>query len=265
VARFFWEEVRLLTGVKVPWLNPLTWACDLIDLAVIPERNAAVILCGAWALWMARNRRRHGEVTAPVNIAAQWAIDTAFDLWQELHPVRITEISRNHQTWQVPDTGWVKANVDAAFWTENGSAASGIILRDQDGRCCGGTAIWYDYSLNALAAEATACHDGLFFAQQRGVRRLHLVTDCQVLVNLWLNRTNQKSEIAPLLQQMEDLSRSFEDFRFSFISRVCNKVAHECTRMVSRDNQVVEWLITPPGLRDVISTDCNPLLTLLFK
>jgi hypothetical protein len=28
---------------------------------------------------------------------------------------------------------------------------------------------------------------------------------------------------------------------------------------------VVEWLITPPGLRDVISTDCNPLLTLLFK
>jgi hypothetical protein len=63
-----------------------------------------------------------------------------------------------------------------------------------------------------------------------------------VLVNLWLNRTNLKSEIAPLLQQMEDLSRSFEDFRFSFISRVCNKVDHECTRMVSRDNQVVEWL-----------------------
>lgn len=119
--------------------------------------------------------------------------------------------------------------------------------------------VWYHYCLNALAAQATACRDGLAYAQSRGVRKLHLETDCQALVNLWMNRNNQKSEIAPLLQQMEELSRSFEDFRLSFISRVCNKVAHECACMVSPDILVVEWLITPPVLRDIINADCNPV------
>jgi hypothetical protein len=43
VAKFFGEEVKLLTGVKVPLLHPITWASDLI----ISLKNAAVILCGS--------------------------------------------------------------------------------------------------------------------------------------------------------------------------------------------------------------------------
>lgn len=83
------------------------------------------------------------------------------------------------------------------------------------------------------------------------MQRLQLETDCQVLVNLWDKRSSQKSEIDPLLRKMEDLSRSFEGFSFRFISRKCNKLAHECDRFVSCNSQV-EWLIIPPGLRDII-------------
>ena len=75
-----------------------------------------------------------------------------------------------------------------------------------------------------------------------------------------MNRTSQNSEIAPLLQQLEDLSQSFEDFHLSFISRNCNKIAHECARMVSQHNRVVEYLITPPGLRDIVFADCNLII-----
>ena len=55
--------------------------------------------------------------------------------------------------------------------------------------------------------------DGLQFAGERAIRRVQLETDCQVLVNLWINRSHQKSEISPLIGQMEDLSRSFDDFK----------------------------------------------------
>lgn len=48
--------------------------------------------------------------------------------------------------------------------------------------------------------------------KEQGVQCLQLETDCQVLVNLWKRRSNQKSEIVPLLQMMEDLSRSIEGF-----------------------------------------------------
>lgn len=47
VAKFFGEEVKLLTGVKVPLLHPITWASDLINPDVISPKNAAVILCGS--------------------------------------------------------------------------------------------------------------------------------------------------------------------------------------------------------------------------
>jgi hypothetical protein len=39
-----------------------------------------------WSLWMARNSRRHGNEPRPLGVAAQWAIDTPFDLWQLIHP-----------------------------------------------------------------------------------------------------------------------------------------------------------------------------------
>ena len=80
VAKFFWAEVRRLTAVKLQVLHPLTWAHDLIHPALFPPKDAAVILCGMWSLWMGRNKRRHGEAAVPVRVAAKWEIDTAFDL-----------------------------------------------------------------------------------------------------------------------------------------------------------------------------------------
>jgi hypothetical protein len=124
---------------------------------------------------MGRNKRRHGRATTPVKIAARWAVDTAFDQWQELHPIKSSEKSQNHhQTWQRPAPGWVKANVDASFHAGCHSTASGIALRDQDGRFCGGKTIWYDVCMDALAAEAIACRDGLVYSLNQGVRKLHL-------------------------------------------------------------------------------------------
>jgi hypothetical protein len=80
----------VLTGVKVPALHPLTWAQGLVDLGLIAAKDAAIILCGMWSIWMSRNKRRHGEVRVPVGIAARWAIDTAFDLWQLSYPIKNT-------------------------------------------------------------------------------------------------------------------------------------------------------------------------------
>ena len=163
------------------------------------------------------------------------------------------------KSWEQPAAGWVKCNVDAAFYDGTRSAASGAVLRDQDRRTCGGTAKWYEYCLNVLTAEALACCDGMTLVRDRGVRRLILETDCQVLVSLWENRSHQRSEISALLTQMEDFSQSFEEFSFSSISS-CNMLAHACTRLVSRDYQVAEWPLTSSGLMDIINRECNPVI-----
>jgi hypothetical protein len=76
----FWQQVKAFTGVKLPILHPMTWARDIVDLAVLTAKDAAVILCGMWAVWTARNKRRHGEEVMPVGVSVRWATDTVFDL-----------------------------------------------------------------------------------------------------------------------------------------------------------------------------------------
>lgn len=217
-------------------------------------------MCGMWALWMARNDRRHGQETVPLKCSVQWAADTAFDLWQAAQSAPAKPVPTTREKWSPPPSGWTKCNVDAAFNGSDHSASSGLILRDSEGRPSGGGAKWYEHSLSATAAEARACCDGLRLAQDRGIQKVILETDCQVLICLWNSRAAQRSEIAPLLDEMEELSRSFQDFKFCFVSRTCNFAAHECARLVSRNSQVVEWHVPPPGLADIINSDCNPVI-----
>ena len=76
-------------------------------------------------------------------------------------------------------------------------------------------------------------------------------------MNLWKHPSRHNSEVGPLLQQIDDLSRCFVDFSFVFSSRTCNKLAHECAKLVSRDRSVEEWLVPPPALRGIADSDCN--------
>jgi len=80
VAKSFWEQTKRMTGVKLPPLHPASWAYDLIIGKVISEQAQTIILIGMYALWMQRNRNRHGEQIWPMKVAVQWAIDLAFDL-----------------------------------------------------------------------------------------------------------------------------------------------------------------------------------------
>jgi hypothetical protein len=135
--------------------------------------------------------------------------------------------------------------------------ASGVVLGDHEGKFCGGGTKWYDHCLNALATEATACQDGIQYAREQGVVRLQLEHRLSVFVKPCDNRLNQNSDVGPILQQIHDLSRSFVDFNIVFSNRNCNSLAHECAKLVSRNNLVEEWLERPPSLRGILETDCN--------
>ena len=70
--------------MKVPKLNPVTWATDLLTDA----EEWAVIICGIWVLCMLRKKQKHSEQAMSLQQATFWARDTAYDLWRLLHPVK---------------------------------------------------------------------------------------------------------------------------------------------------------------------------------
>ncbi|OEL14002.1 hypothetical protein BAE44_0024979 [Dichanthelium oligosanthes] len=63
-----------------------------------------------WALWMMRNKRRHGEQSMTIWQVTAWACDTTFDLWQIMHPVKTVGGGRDELKWQPPAPDWVKCN-----------------------------------------------------------------------------------------------------------------------------------------------------------
>lgn len=91
-----------------------------------------------------------------------------------------------------------------------------------------------------------------------GISRLWLEMDCMELTKLWDTLDAQRSPIRLILLEAKELSRSFDDFKFSYVNRSCNKVAYTCARQVSREHTRVEWQQNSPGSpHQLIELDCN--------
>jgi ribonuclease HI len=254
----FWEQTKGLTGVEIPFLHPATWARDLMISGIAKDR--AVILCGMWALRTLRNKRRHGEPAWPVEKAVLWVRDTAYDLWELVHPVKKAEKATAKLCWERPSARWVKCNVDAAIFAESGQGGTGVVLRDETGMFLGAQATPYAHCMDATTVEAWACWDAMELARRCRAAKLCVETDCMELVRLWQSREMQRSVITPVLKEMQDLSLDFSEFSLVFASRLCNRVAHEIARQASGMPEMVEWHDDPPSsIQGLLDADCNPM------
>jgi ribonuclease HI len=185
-----------------------------------------------WVLWMMRNKWRHGELSMPIHQAVIWARDMAFDLWQLNHKDEVVE--RTVKRWKKPLQGCLKINTDAAFYDESKQGATSCVIRDHSGAFYAAQAKWYDKGFAACSMEALACKDSLIFAGQLGVQNMAMETDCLQLVQLWNKRDSQRSINDSTLKEIAELSLAFQSFTLSFVSRLCNKVAHSLAKKCQR-------------------------------
>ncbi|KAF8701881.1 hypothetical protein HU200_033208 [Digitaria exilis] len=127
--------------------------------------------------------------------------------------------------WKKPEPGRYKVNTDAAFQESSSIAATGAVLRDEDGCLIAAAAKRYMHLSDVLTAEAIAARDGLILAITRGCQRITLDVDNLALFNLMQSDMGERSVVAGLWQEIRELSRMFEDFKFSFVYREGNEAA----------------------------------------
>jgi ribonuclease HI len=257
VAKAFWEQARVLIGIKLPNLHPQSWAADLLS-DICSQRERAIIICGLWSLWTMRNKRRHGEAPLPIHKVVEWIKDTAFDLWCIIHPSKLVRKPLQQKQWAAPMEHCFKCNVDASFYELSRQGGTAVVIHDHNGAFCGAQAKWHEFGVDALMMEALACKEGLEFARQHGVQRVHLETDCLELVRLWKMEGLQRSIIMPVLQDMKEISLAFQDFSISHVGRDCNRVAHELAKQVSSTTRLGMWHTEPPAcVQNLLIKDCN--------
>lgn len=149
-------------------------------------------------------------------------------------------------------------NTDAAFSETNFCGATACVLRDHTGSVQAAQARWYDRGLEPCLMEALACRDGLRLAQQQGVQKVILETDCLEVVNLWKKKEEQRSIADPVLKEIDGLRLAFHDFSVFHVKRECNKVAHVLAKQVSSTHQMEMWHVTPLCVLELVESEASP-------
>jgi hypothetical protein len=106
--------------------------------------------------------------------------------------------------------------------------------------------------------EATAVRDGVRWARAAGVQKLVMESVFLTLTKMWSSGIYLRSEVAPILGEIREISKVFTSFSLSFAHRTANVVAYMCARKASEIRQSRSWLaMCPDFLCDCVNKDCN--------
>jgi hypothetical protein len=105
------------------------------------------------------------------------------------------------QEWKPPPPGWVKMNTDAAFCLNSGTASTGIVVRDAEGKVML-TAWQVLRDCNSPeVAEAEAYLQGLRLTAQWICQPTIAETDCLSLVKMIKETKDERSCLSGLLKE----------------------------------------------------------------
>lgn len=71
-------------------------------------------------------------------------------------------------------------------------------------------------------------------------------THSQTIFKMWTDGGFGRSEVAPILHQIKELSKAFTSLSISFSRRVPNGATHQCAKVASYDRKRCSWINMTP-------------------
>ncbi|CAJ2666249.1 unnamed protein product [Trifolium pratense] len=186
-----------------------------------------------WSIWQNRNDKIWNDnLRSPIQIGR-----AAFDQWNEwiaVHKLRSNDdqvdppVSTSR--WEKPRIGWLKCNVDAAFFVSAGRTAMGACFRNNSGEFMAGITQWQQLTLSTEEGEAWALLQAMNEAKSRGFESVQFESDSQVLVDAIRTKRRGNSEFLSIVNEIILVMLSCVNFEVKFIRRQVNSVAHNLAR-----------------------------------
>ncbi|KAL5573674.1 hypothetical protein UlMin_023271 [Ulmus minor] len=152
--------------------------------------------------------------------------------------------------WQAPEIGFVKVNSDAAWCSNKKKFGLGSVIRDYSGKVLGSVAMPISSSVSVAVAESWALEKGASLAKLMGFSAVILESDCLGVTKALDTKTLHDSDLSYVFDSIYDICNGFEMYKFSYIPRTGNQVAHSLARLaLSLENDQM-W---PSGVPESIS------------
>ncbi|CAJ2669980.1 unnamed protein product [Trifolium pratense] len=186
-----------------------------------------------WSIWQNRNDKIWNDnLRSPIQVGR-----AAFDQWNEwiaVHKLRSNDDQDDPPVstirWEKPRIGWLKCNVDAAFFVSAGRTAMGACFRNNSGEFMAGITQWQQMTLSTDEGEAWALLQAMNEAKSRGFESVQFESDSQVLVDAIHTKRRGNSEFLSIVNEIILVMLSCVNFEVKFIRRQVNSVAHNLAR-----------------------------------
>jgi ribonuclease HI len=231
-------QARHYAGLDSILSHRIQFACSLRELILDVCANESAEVAGrfamlAWVLWHNRNNQLWNETQ-----------DTGRNLgfisqqmWIEWNNVQhVMQGSRNYAqqqqqlSWEKPQFGWFKCNIDAGFYKDANKTTAGWCLRDHVGRFIAAGTTWLNGNYSVIEGEAIALLEAMKAMEQRWIANVIFETDAKSVVDAIQYFHGGNSEFSLLISHISNFLSNGQNFVVKFIKRQANMVAHSLAR-----------------------------------
>jgi ribonuclease HI len=179
----------------------------------LPHDQFTRLTVTLWAIWLARRKAIHEEIFQNPMSTHGFINSYLEELKLLPKPVQVSRVlppnPRLRARWVPPAPGLFKFNVDASVARSGELGAAAAFCRDSNGVYQGASSIVIRGVTDPLTLEAIACREALALADDLGVNRIHVASDCKVVIDDIIGGTNGRYG-AIILEIKERASRLHE-------------------------------------------------------
>ena len=216
---------------------------DQTPLPLMPTLEIKqVVVVGCWYLWWTRRLITHNESCPPM---VRWPLSVlaiTSNYQRAMAKIVVTEEER----WLKPDPKFIKLNVDAAFFAEQGVGATAAIIRDERGIFLAAQCKFIPYAADAMTSEAMAMRDGLNLANSLGFQRVEAESDSLTVINCCSGQSTWWDAAAAIFAECVDISTLIGKVNFKHCFQSANQAAHVLANFSYCNKLSSSWTDEPP-------------------
>jgi ribonuclease HI len=254
-------------------VDPSSWFKEV--LKNIPANMSESFILVAWRAWYARNEATHSKPLPSVEGSKRF-LCSYVKLFHDVKKLSTDDILKgksvmvadqtvagsallrktSEKRWQLPSPGWVKLNFDGSVKIDDGSAGTGMILRDEEGSIIFSACRRLVNCSDPLEAEARACEEGLKLALELSDKQIIMESDCAGLVTAVLERGQDRSSLVQTISEIKFLLKGTRLISFVKVDRSQNRVSHCLANLARAESRSMVWLGSgPESIRQALDLD----------